>query len=558
MAAMICDVPVLVTSLVNSNYSNLPLDSRRILEWHCVPQGCGKMWKESVSKRSKYTKCPECEPKGRKAKVYIARSADVRNVDTAQSEQVTKVENPLQECPVCVLPAKLVICGFCDFECCKECMKTYILSTSFEAKCMKCETKYNTKYLVETFGKKWFNGRKEGEYTNHLTKVWIEQERAKFPSTYPLIPVYREYTTLNRKITAKQVKLEKILSRAAADQPDDLAGNDVEKYYELLLDRNVLEEQREAKLQILYGDTNEAPSVQGYLQGCPNGECRGMIESETCKCTVCDAQVCGQCHALYANGKQSGNGENSDKHVCSLNDLETVRSMKANTKPCPGCASPIYKIDGCDQMWCVMCKVAFSWTTGRQEKGRLHNPHYYEWLRSKSATGEIPHEQGDECGVPHIGLFYELTSRISEENRKWMREVFTRIYTKAVDDRVHADNTERQLIILRIGYLMSGITEKSWTTNVHRMKKWEKDSNSLQELAEGTRALLSELLIAFHRDLVENPDTADAIVKFQENVEKARLYINECIHSEFIYKPSKSSYEVYNAEWRPISGNTDK
>ena len=48
-------------------------------------------------------------------------------------------------------------------------------------------------------------------------------------------------------------------------------------------------------------------------------------------------------------------------------------------------------------MWCVKCHTAFSWRTGAIET-KIHNPHYYEWMRSKSANGEIPREEGDAAG----------------------------------------------------------------------------------------------------------------------------------------------------------------
>jgi hypothetical protein len=38
-------------------------------------------------------------------------------------------------------------------------------------------------------------------------------------------------------------------------------------------------------------------------------------------------------------------------------------------------------VHNCDQMWCVECKTAFSWSKGTVETGVVHNPHYYQWMR---------------------------------------------------------------------------------------------------------------------------------------------------------------------------------
>jgi hypothetical protein len=66
--------------------------------------------------------------------------------------------------------------------------------------------------------------------------------------------------------------------------------------------------------------------------------------------------------------------------------------LKKNTKPCPKCGVRISKIDGCDQMWCVECKTAFSWNTGNIESGKIHNPHYYQFMRER---GGMPRDPND-------------------------------------------------------------------------------------------------------------------------------------------------------------------
>lgn len=54
-------------------------------------------------------------------------------------------------------------------------------------------------------------------------------------------------------------------------------------------------------------------------------------------------------------------------------------------------------VHNCDQMFCTQCHSAFSWRTGQLETGRIHNPHYYEYLRRSG--GNVPREIGDvPCG----------------------------------------------------------------------------------------------------------------------------------------------------------------
>lgn len=53
-------------------------------------------------------------------------------------------------------------------------------------------------------------------------------------------------------------------------------------------------------------------------------------------------------------------------------------------------------VKNCSQMFCVNCNTAFDWRTGNIVTGRIHNPHYYEYMSSR---GNLDREIGDvQCG----------------------------------------------------------------------------------------------------------------------------------------------------------------
>ena len=59
--------------------------------------------------------------------------------------------------------------------------------------------------------------------------------------------------------------------------------------------------------------------------------------------------------------------------ITYLTRFTMIALIKKETVKCPNCATPIYKISGCDQMWCTSCNIAFNWRTGRKIKGIIHH-----------------------------------------------------------------------------------------------------------------------------------------------------------------------------------------
>jgi hypothetical protein len=155
-----------------------------------------------------------------------------------------------------------------------------------------------------------------------------------------------------------------------------------------------------------------------FVRKCPMEDCRGFLSSAW-KCGLCQTHVCSKCHEPKLEGegtvedvqedtkevtegiKQENTEDTKQEeeetagirprgHVCDPNNVETANLLKKDSKPCPKCACIIFKISGCDQMFCTQCHTAFSWKTGAIETKVIHNPHYYQYLRDQSANGEIP------------------------------------------------------------------------------------------------------------------------------------------------------------------------
>lgn len=205
-----------------------------------------------------------------------------------------------------------VCCPYCEFDVCRNCCETYILSESVP-KCMKpdCAKEWTRKFLREQFTNVFLTSK----YKEHLENVLFDQEKALMPATQPLVE-------------------EKIAKRTMRNQIRDLD----------LLIEDLWKQKRELERQIQYGiipgkDEKEDKEKARFVRQCPANGCRGFLSSQW-KCGICEQWSCPDCHELK--------GPNRDcEHKCDPNNVETAKMLAKDSKPCPKCQSLIFKISGC-------------------------------------------------------------------------------------------------------------------------------------------------------------------------------------------------------------------
>lgn len=233
----------------------------------------------------------------------------------------------MTECLICCETTKLIVqCSYCDHEVCRRCARRYILESSQEAHCMNCKKVWDAKFLIKNFTKQWVVGLKEGQYRCHIKNVAIEKEKAKIPETMLEIP------------RIKQQEYEKSIIRHYKQEIDNL--------------RQQINALNMEIRKIKYGhvhNTNNQPKKITFICPCPYEDCRGMIQSNTFKCCVYEKKVCKSCREPKQLVDEKGE-QGKDKylpHTCDPGILENIKSIRDETKPCPKCASPIFKISGC-------------------------------------------------------------------------------------------------------------------------------------------------------------------------------------------------------------------
>lgn len=120
---------------------------------------------------------------------------------------------------------------------------------------------------------------------------------------------------------------------------------------------------------------SSAPSIPVFCK-CPVTACTGLVAEATMQCTLCPTAVCRDCLAPRA-----------PDHVCAPDAVLSAQEIRKTTRPCPKCAANIFRISGCNQMWCTACNTAFSWDTGKVDTGNVHNPHFFEWRQRAHQQG---------------------------------------------------------------------------------------------------------------------------------------------------------------------------
>ena len=408
---------------------------------------------------------------------------------------------------------KPVKCQYCDFECCKKCCKTYVLDQS-TVRCMNndCAKEWTRQYIRKVFPLVFING----ELKEHREQVLFDQERSLMPTTQPFV---------ERRILIENLQKEELQIKDQITQLQRQLYDISNRIYNFRYNRG----------------TDAATSATSterttFVRACPSEDCRGFLSSQW-KCGICQKWTCPTCHIVK--------GEERDcEHTCDPNDVATAELLSRDTKPCPKCSMGIFKIDGCNSMWCTQCQTSFDWRTGRIETGFIHNPHYFEWMNRNRAQ----HAAQDPNAMCERELDHRIlitmnsnflhyitrSERLTLEEKKEKKEKVGKIlnigrnilHLRAVELNRYQFNYEQNNQELRILYMMNRITETDFKNKLQVQNKKHHKHLELRNVLLLVIESASDIIRRLHQ--TANKPTWDFNFHIMDEITTLKDYANEC------------------------------
>lgn len=464
---------------------------------------------------------------------------DMTEASSASASASTS-SNKLCECCATRM-SRTVACPYCTYRACMKCIGTFATSLITDVSCMSCGKAYTHDFMAGNF---------TGEFMKktlpaHKKKILFAIEKAMMPQTMPHIEFLKTVPTLREELSILHDEIKRLEDR-----------------------KHVIEMQIEHARMIRNGTVPESKedkekqdaSLERIPVSCPIADCRGFLNNRG-KCGACAVECCRECHEVMSD---------NNNHTCNPDILATVKALEKECKKCPKCSIPIFKIDGCDQMWCVKCHTAFNWKTGKVETGRVHNPHYFQYMREHEPA-ELQRDARDanvacmEGRTLHRAALNVVSGSLKFPTvEKWV-SIFTKLlqrirgadytYTSARNDLPYVfrllvstpDHIQYQYIArlprqferqsnmdLRISYILNEIDQKEFEAALLRRQKSQVKLIEYREVMETFNQLLQDCVDRMSRELLKPmadvPGDVDRIFEqFNDEMSKVERFTRVAI-----------------------------
>ena len=417
----------------------------------------------------------------------------------------------MSECTICCgrynkTKNTKVTCFGCDYEACRECLARYLLDpANTTPNCPNCHKEWTREFLLASFTQKFVNT----DMKHHREEVLFQREKA-------LLPMRQAEAERRKHVQSLCTKLKEI------EQQIIILG--AQRFD---LQHQIYEFRNGADLKSV---------LHEFIQPCPKADCRGFLSTQW-KCGLCNHWSCKDCHEVKGL-------EQTSKHTCDQDKVESAKLIAKETKPCPKCGVRLFKISGCNQMWCTACNdCAFDWVTGKIET-TIHNPHYFDYKR-RMTTGDIPRQPGDIVGGPcRFGDDFNARSvtRILAPFHRQSKEIGDNLILVDEIFRVSVHITHVLIPRYRIdpvryneeygvSFLLGEITESEFKTKLQRADKKYQMSHELLNVLQ----MSAETLNAIAGRFKESLDAAEPDIRVLLSTNKLKIeQLEEMLKDKFL------------------------
>jgi len=387
---------------------------------------------------------------------------------------------------------KPIQCSACQNICCMQCVKHYLL-TSDTPTCTSCNFEWSYEYLLEKLPKMFITTT----YKEHAKDILFKRELTYTAETMESVKFIKQYT--------KNYKDQHEFSQLGR-QYHIIFGED------LIYSKIDMAEIKANRLR--HNSDTERKNTIIHSIPCITVECKGFLNNY--KCAVCEIIICDKCMKA----------KNDDEHKCKKEDLKSEELVRRETRQCPKCAANIYRIFGCNQMWCTCCKTAFDWETLKIITKNFHNPHYHEYMQNRTNEAVVVVNQ---CELPEYYLI-----------KKYLTNKNIQFFDMALEN-IHRANLELSEFITtfqinnyppalnqwsRIQYILGDISEQKFKDEIYKKDREQKKLIAFRQIYEMFIMVTRDI---FHQILVSDSALFDqfisAIEYFNENIElKAKQF----------------------------------
>ena len=475
-------------------------------------------------------------------------------------------------CKICYQgTCRLIKCNKCSDDACIRCYKkTISISSDIDVLCIFCKNKFCLDFLIKEFGHAYIWGRNTGNYREHREKLLLEQQLIMLPETQILVEKdikiekclsnLKEYDIQKNDLFIKSrnsrkeiIELNKSIEQSKfnfnnedtllllKEKNEKKQQLDIIKMYYVDLCSKINNEEislRKLFYQEIDKDTDNKFLTRGH---CPNSKCNGFIMDKW-TCGICSSKICHSCLELL----------NDKVHVCNPDLVKNIEEIRINTKPCPNCRVKVFKINGCQQMFCTNCKIFFDWSSLEIIKKTtfVHNPHYTEWI--SSLNNQVNDEfisslqQGQECF--NNGLTHQLINTLFIDKPRLKRYIVNLFQN--LNHMADYNNLNRlelkldlSLLELRKKYLKNIIDKKEFSRKIQiNYKKFQKECE-LNDIKTSCYEFFINYLRIFIISYKEKKDE-EVLKTFVTNIYNYHDYILESMRSSYKLYGSKAEISV--------------